>query len=271
MTELYNNAYSRKLSGLSGKIGGTIELFFMQRMMRYAYFRDTQAIIDQYGPPKRVNAHISVTFESGAVKEGLVHAPRTLEIGCNDGYFLERMAHPKNSGWGIYGVDINEVPIKEIVENNKKQAKTVSNVQTALSVGVMDMQALQFDDASFRIVLARHVLEHVPDPAKGIEEIVRVTEPGGVIQLSYPYEPIRGIAAVPSAIAATGNPFDSRKLHLHKLNPHKVDRLFDPNYIFGAKSLLVLTPYPVWLHVFLRNDAVYSAKDYTPFSQRVSK
>ena len=270
MAELYGKAYSKRLAGLSGRIGGTIELFFLQRMRRSAYFRDAQSLIDEYGPPKKVNALVTAAFESGKVIEQMVHASRFLEIGINEGHFIKNMAHPKNFGWGIYGVDINPAGVSTLLVDTARQNEKLGDCteKTAFSADIMDMQALQFQEASFRIVLARHVLEHLPDPAKGIEEVVRVTEPGGIIQLSYPYEPVRGIAAVPSALAATGNPFDARKLHLHKLNPGKVARLFDPRYIFGDRKMLVFTPYPVWLHVLLRNDSAYNPKDYTPFYQR---
>lgn len=269
MEKLYGEAYSKKLDGLAARAGGYLELRFLQRMQRSRYFKDAQAEIDQYYPQKKPNAVVRVTFESGKVVEQTVHAPRYIEIGCNTGYFLKKAAHPTNFGWGIYGVDVNPAAINKLVNDSEKDArsKPAYATETAATVAVMDAQALQFEDAEFRIVTARHVLEHLPDPARGIEEIVRVTEPGGTIALSYPYEPVRGLAAVLSAIATTKNPFDARKLHLQKLTPGKVARLFDPKYIFGDKSRLILVPYPVWVHVLLRNAVPYDAKNYTPFSK----
>lgn len=269
MKTLYNVQYSKRLDGLVARVGGHVELIFLQRMRRSRYFRDAQAVIDQYGHEKRLNAVVSFTFESGKVVEQAVYAPRFLEIGCNTGYFLKKAAHPTNFGWGIYGVDINAAAINKMVNDSEKDARNqpAYATKTAATVAVMDAQALQFENATFRIVTARHVLEHLPDPAKGIEELVRVTEHGGIIALSYPYEPVRGLAAVLSAISTTGNPFDARKLHLHKLTPRKVARLFDPHYIFGDKSMLILAPYPIWVHVLLRNAMPYDAKNYTPFSK----
>ncbi|MCL3818529.1 class I SAM-dependent methyltransferase [Aeromicrobium wangtongii] len=44
---------------------------------------------------------------------------------------------------------------------------------------------LPFADGSFGVTYSSNVLEHVPDPWRMAEEMVRVTEPGGLVFLSY--------------------------------------------------------------------------------------
>jgi len=44
---------------------------------------------------------------------------------------------------------------------------------------VVDAQSLSFGDESFDAVIANHMLYHVPDRTKAIEEIRRVLRPGG--------------------------------------------------------------------------------------------
>jgi SAM-dependent methyltransferase len=46
---------------------------------------------------------------------------------------------------------------------------------------------LKFDDEVFDFVLSFDVLEHVPDPEKGIREIFRVLAPRGKVMLSVPF------------------------------------------------------------------------------------
>lgn len=51
---------------------------------------------------------------------------------------------------------------------------------------VVDLTALAFGDASFDLVIAFHVLEHVPDDARALAEIRRVLRPGGSALLQVP-------------------------------------------------------------------------------------
>ena len=53
----------------------------------------------------------------------------------------------------------------------------------------VDMQAMPFDAASFDLVIANHVLEHVNDDGVAIGEITRVLAPGGHAILQTPYSP----------------------------------------------------------------------------------
>jgi SAM-dependent methyltransferase len=46
---------------------------------------------------------------------------------------------------------------------------------------VVDAQRLPFPDASFDVVIANHMLYHVPVPADAVAELSRVTRPGGCL------------------------------------------------------------------------------------------
>ena len=47
-------------------------------------------------------------------------------------------------------------------------------------------QELPFTDGSFGVVIIKHIVEHLPDPARAIREISRVLEPDGVLILATP-------------------------------------------------------------------------------------
>ncbi len=50
----------------------------------------------------------------------------------------------------------------------------------------IDVTRLQFEDASFDVVMCNHVLEHVPEDRRAMREIARVLKPGGQAILLVP-------------------------------------------------------------------------------------
>ena len=65
----------------------------------------------------------------------------------------------------------------------------------------MDVTDIQFDDASFDIILCNHVLEHVPDDRRAMRELLRVLRPGGwaIMQVPIDGESTREDPAITSA------------------------------------------------------------------------
>lgn len=57
----------------------------------------------------------------------------------------------------------------------------------AVDVIRVDMLAMQFADASFDVVIANHVLEHVDDDLRALAEIRRVLKPDGIAILQTPF------------------------------------------------------------------------------------
>jgi SAM-dependent methyltransferase len=54
-------------------------------------------------------------------------------------------------------------------------------------IAIADATQLTFADSSFDIVIANHILEHIPDDKKAMREIYRVLGPQGVAILQVPY------------------------------------------------------------------------------------
>jgi len=56
-----------------------------------------------------------------------------------------------------------------------------------------DALNLPFKDHSFNRIICAEVMEHVKDPDQGIEEMVRVLKPGGLLAVTVPtYVPEKG-------------------------------------------------------------------------------
>ena len=97
---------------------------------------------------------------------------RVLDVGCGPGELLCEMAR-QHGGWGaLVGMDFSPGMVA-------KATGLARNLPVHFSVG--DAQALPFPDASFELVLARHMLYHVPDIGQAVAEAARVLGPGGRI------------------------------------------------------------------------------------------
>ena len=55
----------------------------------------------------------------------------------------------------------------------------------------VDITKVPLPDASYDIVMAHHVLEHIPDDRAAMREMFRLLKPGGVALLSVPINPTR--------------------------------------------------------------------------------
>src|SRR5215472_9688054 len=85
-----------------------------------------------------------------------------LDVGCGDGQVLSQLAH---HGFGpeLVGLEVSETGAGVA----RRQAE-ITRVVT------FDGVQLPFPDSSFALVLAIHVLEHVPNPLALLQEMRRV-------------------------------------------------------------------------------------------------
>lgn len=98
------------------------------------------------------------------------HARRTLDVGCSAGYVLEAA---RSLGLSPTGIDIAAF--------SAKLAKDRGHDTTTAS-----LTELPFRDGSFDVVTAKHTLEHVDVPKRGLSELARVLAPGGVALVVVP-------------------------------------------------------------------------------------
>lgn len=96
---------------------------------------------------------------------------RLLEIGSGMGHLVGQL----EDTFQPYGMDLNHWAVKQ-----SKSVIEKTNLQTASA------QDLPFSDNSFNVVIIKHIVEHLPNPQKAIQEIGRVIEPGGTLILATP-------------------------------------------------------------------------------------
>jgi SAM-dependent methyltransferase len=95
---------------------------------------------------------------------------RLLDVGCATGRFLQQMAAV---GWRVSGIELDPVA-----------AATARTVTPDVVVG--DPAEVELAPASFDLVTAFHVVEHLPDPAGALRNMLRWLAPGGLMIVEVP-------------------------------------------------------------------------------------
>jgi SAM-dependent methyltransferase len=144
------------------------------------YLRDKQ-----YKDPTNLNARIPLHARFAQADEpwypwlaGRVAWPDdgdVLEVGCGPGLLWASIA-PLLPTLRLTLTDLSEGMI-EAARNAVAQIDSLELVATE----ACDAQDLPFPDATFDVVVANHMLYHVPDPTRAVAEFARVLRPDGVL------------------------------------------------------------------------------------------
>lgn len=110
-------------------------------------------------------------FAAGLIPWG--DEDRVLECGCGTGRFWENSHTPRSTSLTV--TDLSS----HMFETAQRHATT--NGFTNVVGQQMDVQDLSFDADTFDVVVANHMLYHVPDPDQAITELARVLRPEGFL------------------------------------------------------------------------------------------
>ena len=135
----------------------------------------------QYGNSGNLRARASLHAEFSTNKVawsrwvferlGLAADSRVLEVGCGTGELWKR--------------NLQDVPpdcaavLSDLFHGMASEARDRLAADRRFTACVCDAQALPFPEESFDLVVANHMLYHVPDCRRGLGEIWRVLKPGG--------------------------------------------------------------------------------------------
>jgi len=136
--------------------------------------------LEQYQTPGRLRKRITL-YDKYSVNpigwhrwffERLGDAPelRVLEVGCGDGALWARNRDRIPASWRVTLIDASVGMIEE--------AKAVLGGISQIKCLVADAQSLPFHDEQFDVVIANHMLYHVPDIPAALSEAARVMKPG---------------------------------------------------------------------------------------------
>ncbi|MCC5634333.1 methyltransferase domain-containing protein [Nostoc sp. CHAB 5844] len=104
---------------------------------------------------------------------------KLLDCGCGPGTISLGLAQAIAPGT-VTGIDREASQISIAAENALKGVIANANFQQA------NIYELPFADESFDAVFSHALFEHLQDPAKALQEILRVLKPGGIIGLRSP-------------------------------------------------------------------------------------
>jgi SAM-dependent methyltransferase len=104
----------------------------------------------------------------------LARDARVLDVGCGPGTITAGLADRVPQGH-VTGIDAAE----EIIDEARSTAGNRGNLDFATG----DVYALDYPDASFDVVHAHQVLQHLGDPVRALREMRRVTRPGGLVAI----------------------------------------------------------------------------------------
>ncbi len=135
------------------------------------------------------------------LRESAAGAGRVLDVGCGEGLFAAALLE---DGAEVVGVDVAEEPLRRARGRHSD----------------LDLRLLQSEsrwdlpDASFDLVWAGEVIEHVADTAGWLSELRRVLRSGGVLALSTPS--LERLSLLRAALSPSGSAgqFDPRSDHL---------------------------------------------------------
>lgn len=127
---------------------------------------------------------------------------RVLDVGCGEGHFAQALAR---TGASVTGVDVASEPLHRASQRDRKL-----DLRLFAPIGPWPLR-----DASFDVVWAGEVIEHVADTAGWLSEVRRVLIPGGMLLLSTPAHPLFLRLVLALNRRSFESHFDPRGDHLH--------------------------------------------------------
>jgi len=91
-----------------------------------------------------------------------------LDAGCGLGWFLSAL----DDGWKRYGLELSHFAAEH--------ARQFADVRT------VRLEDCPFPEEFFDVVFCHHVIEHLPDPLRGLEQLRRILKVGGRLVLGTP-------------------------------------------------------------------------------------
>jgi len=104
-----------------------------------------------------------------------------LDVGCGVGHWGQLLANVLPLTTLVHGIDRDPFWVQQA-----KDRATDRGLASRFNYAIGVAEALPFEDASFDLVTCQTLLIHLADPGAAIDEMVRVTRPGGLLLAAEP-------------------------------------------------------------------------------------
>jgi ubiquinone/menaquinone biosynthesis C-methylase UbiE len=128
---------------------------------------------------------------------------RILDAGCGNGRYSQFLLSEADGDAWITGFDYSQQMLRRA--RKRLQNERVAHVAA-------DLTRLPYQDACFDAIVCGWVLEHLPDPRPGLQELARVLRPGGKLLLLATEDTLTGAVC-------------SRLWHCRTYNRHELRRV----------------------------------------------
>ena len=98
-----------------------------------------------------------------------------LDAGCGPGVHAIRIAR---AGYRVTAIDVSKTMLREALSR-----ASAAGIESSIEFHCEDLTKLSFADASFRHVFSWGVLIHIREVERALDELARITEPGGTLGL----------------------------------------------------------------------------------------
>ena len=149
---------------------------------------ETEKVKEQYSDDKNLQIRIRLHQKYSTNKQGFVSwlfdiyeffdGCRILELGCGNGGQWKNQIENLPNKCSLMLSDFSD----GMVDTVRKKYTTYEKI----SFQQIDIQSISFPDESFDIVIANHMLYHIPDLSKALSEVRRVLRTGGKFYSSTP-------------------------------------------------------------------------------------
>lgn len=176
-----------------------------RRLLREEQYRDSANLDARTAIYQYAVRENSLQERAAALIPGGPRGKRVLDVGCGPGSYTEALTGASQ----VVGVDLSVGMLIESRQRNGGAAALVNG----------EAEHLPFDDAHFDAVLAMHMLYHVPDRPKAIDELARVVRADGVVLVvtnSQEHQHQTDEVVMAAYTEVTGRRFTRADLHRHR-------------------------------------------------------